>query len=220
MSTSITIGSINIHQDQNGRYSLNDLYRASGGENRHRPSLFLNNKQAKELVELLAGAEFRPRKLQYQAGIPAWLAPIKTDKPETGKPATFVVKELVYAYAMWISPEFNLKVIRAYDALMSGEIAKAKEKQNDAAVKQWKTERAYFEKYPRDKEILRCVLMGEPYWLIATRVRCHVSTIGNAVKRLLHWGLIEANRLKNARSGTSKAYQNLKRLYQQRELVF
>lgn len=100
----LTIASINIRQDGSGRYSLNDLHRAAGGENRHRPSLWVENQQTQQLVCELEG----------EAGITALVS-----QHGGAAPGTYAAKELVYAYAMWISAAFHLQVIRAYDSLVS-----------------------------------------------------------------------------------------------------
>lgn len=92
-----------IRTDAEGRYSLNDLHRAAGGESKHRPGEWLRNAQTAELI-----AEIET------AGISA----VKSQEGRGG--GTYVVKELVYSYAMWISPAFNLKVIRAYDSMATG----------------------------------------------------------------------------------------------------
>ena len=99
----ILIDSIPISNDPVGRFCLNDLHRAAGGENRHRPSIWVQNTQTRALIDEAS-----------KAGIPA-LKVIKGGN----SPGTYVTKELVYAYAMWISPEFNLKVIRTFDAVMT-----------------------------------------------------------------------------------------------------
>ncbi|MFG6025327.1 KilA-N domain-containing protein, partial [Salmonella enterica subsp. enterica serovar Montevideo] len=97
-------------QDSEGRYSLNDLHKAAGGEDKIKPAFWLRLDQVKEMVELL--------KVQI-----CTFSPIRTTRGCKG--CTYVCKELVYAYATWISAEFFLKVIRAYDALVSGDTAKA-----------------------------------------------------------------------------------------------
>ncbi|EBW3367824.1 KilA-N domain-containing protein [Salmonella enterica subsp. enterica serovar Wangata] len=105
MATQITVSDISIHQDSEGRYSLNDLHKASGGEQRHQPRYWLAIQQTKELIEAIINSEIS-------------LFP-PTESKRGCKGGTYVCKELVYAYAMWISAAFSLKVIRAYDAMMA-----------------------------------------------------------------------------------------------------
>ncbi|MBT9097483.1 KilA-N domain-containing protein [Methylovulum psychrotolerans] len=103
----LTICDMQIRQDDQGRFCLNDLHKAAGNENKRRPSLWLKNQQVVELIEYLDSDESK-------AGIPAIQS-----KQQLG---SFAIKELVYAYAMWISPKFHVQVIRAYDALVTGQL--------------------------------------------------------------------------------------------------
>jgi phage antirepressor YoqD-like protein len=82
-----------------------------------RPNHFFNRTDTRELVHEI-----------QKAGIPA----IET-KQGLG---TYVCKELVYAYAMWISPQFNLKVIRAFDALATGKVQVVQPQQHHHAIPQ------------------------------------------------------------------------------------
>lgn len=114
--SALVIANTQIRQDAAGRYCLNDLHQASGSANRHRPSLWLQNKQAQDLI-----AEIEAEVPAAEAGIPATVA-VATVNDGFAK-GTYAAKELVYAYAMWISAAFHLHVIRAYDALVSQRVA-------------------------------------------------------------------------------------------------
>ena len=94
-----------IRQDQYGRYCLNDLHKASGGNQKDQPRYFLENKQTQDLVQALT-----------DSGIP--LSPIEVIRGGLEQ-GTYVVKQIVYAYAMWISAAFNLKVINTFDAVVT-----------------------------------------------------------------------------------------------------
>ena len=102
----LIIAGFGIRRDADGRFSLTDLHRAAGGGGRHQPALWLRNSQTEDLVAEL---------MRYTD---SYTAPVVTIRggPQQG---TFVAKELVYAYAMWISPAFHLQVIRAYDQLVT-----------------------------------------------------------------------------------------------------
>lgn len=104
----LIVANVIVRNDSEGRYHLNDLHKASGGEDKNKPSHWFNNKQTQELVELLNSRNS------------ASLSVVTKDGRGGG---TYVCKQLVYSYAMWLSAEFNLKVIEAYDGIIQQERA-------------------------------------------------------------------------------------------------
>ena len=105
----ITLFDTSIRQDAQGRFCLNDLHRASGGANRHRPSLWAKTEQSKELAQELS-----------KAGITALVVTHGGTRQ-----GVYVRRELIYAYAMWISAKFHLAVIRAFDAMQIQRVQQA-----------------------------------------------------------------------------------------------
>ena len=107
----ITIGDIEIRQDSEGRYCLNDIHRAAGGEKRHQPANFLRLDTTVALIE----------EIEHSSDLRSAINTINGGSA----PGTYVCRELVYAYAMWIGPAFNLRVIRTFDAVVTGQISQA-----------------------------------------------------------------------------------------------
>ena len=85
-------------------YSLNDLYQASGSENKHAPFRFIRLETTKELIAEIE--KETPNALKVIRGTQG---------------GTYACEELVIAYAMWISPKFHLIVLRAFLAMHKSE---------------------------------------------------------------------------------------------------
>ena len=101
-----------------GLYSLNDMHRASGSDKKHQPAFFMRNKETKDLVDELKEDYSSSANMQNKEPVRAVRGIQKDNKPQ----GTYVCKELVYRYAMWISPKFALLVIRTFDKLVTGEL--------------------------------------------------------------------------------------------------
>ena len=104
------VAGIAVKTDTEGRYCLNDFHKAAGGEAKHKPGNWLQGQQTQELVEEIG-----------TAGIPALVT-----QRGGSTPGTYVCKELVYAYAMWVSPKFHLHVIRTYDLVVQEQAIRAR----------------------------------------------------------------------------------------------
>lgn len=104
MMNAISISNVAIRQTENQLYSLNDLHKAAGNKAEHQPNRWLRNQQTQELI----------------AEIEAEGGKAYTTSQGGKNRGTFVCKELVYAYATWISAKFFLLVIRTFDQVANG----------------------------------------------------------------------------------------------------
>ena len=105
MSAIIKIADVAINQDQQGRYRLNDLQKAA--------TIGLNSRTV-EVHEFMRRPETQDLIKEITDTGNSRIDPVSTSKGGYQQ-GTYVCKELVYAYAMWISPSFHLKVIRFFD---------------------------------------------------------------------------------------------------------
>lgn len=108
----LVIGGFSIRQDDDGRYCINDLHKASGSAEKHKPFNFMRNQQTKDLIIEIENENMMLKSEHHKTQA------VNTIKGKGLNQGTFVVKELVYAYAMWVSAKFHLMVIRAYDAMV------------------------------------------------------------------------------------------------------
>ncbi|WP_347455713.1 KilA-N domain-containing protein [Acinetobacter thermotolerans] len=108
----LVIGEFAIRQDEDGRYCLNDLHKASGALSKHKPSFWLRNVQTQDLISELQNSNSQFSAIEKPVNV------LRGNFSGGIKQGTYVVKELVYAYAMWVSAKFHLTVIRAYDAMV------------------------------------------------------------------------------------------------------
>lgn len=106
MQSLVVIDGVSIRQDAEGRFCLNDLHNAAGGNPKDRPGSWLRLDQTQELINEIGACTEMSTPLN-----------VVNDGFNNG---TYVCKELVYAYAMWINPSFHLKVIRIFDAVATG----------------------------------------------------------------------------------------------------
>ena len=109
----IAISNVAIRQTENNLYNLNDLHKASGGEKRHELTNWLKLQQTTELIDELSKPEISGLEENQQV--------IKVVRGGN-KRGTYACKELVYAYATWISAKFFLLVIRTFDAVVTGRL--------------------------------------------------------------------------------------------------
>lgn len=108
------IAGVDIVTDEQGRFNLNALHKASGGEKKNGPSYWLALDSTKALIDEISNSE-DPTDLNTDI-------PVFTSKGKHG--GTFAHELLAVSYAGWISPAFQLKVNKTFIDYKTGQTAK------------------------------------------------------------------------------------------------
>ncbi|OCG65274.1 hypothetical protein A9G39_00905 [Gilliamella sp. Imp1-6] len=126
------IAGISITTDKEGRYNLNALHKASGGEKKNNPSYWLSLQGTKELVleleQQLSDTEISVSVVQSVRG--------------GSNQGTFAHELLAISYAGWISPKFQLMVNQVFLDYKKGELKNIQ-----------KTSKSYLPEYRQAKAI-------------------------------------------------------------------
>jgi phage antirepressor YoqD-like protein len=109
------VAGVPVNTDDQGRFNLNALHRASGGESHKKPSEWIRTKQSKDLVkELSVNSRLGQNAINSVRG--------------GSSPGTYAHELLAISYAGWISPAFQLKVNQVFLDYRSGKLQESKVK--------------------------------------------------------------------------------------------
>lgn len=93
----LTIDGVHIERYEGKLFRINDLHEASGGLQKDRPPYFLRLKSTEKIIEALPGEKWEKVHV-VRGGL---------------NQGSYFCRALAYAYAMWVSPAFFVKVIEA-----------------------------------------------------------------------------------------------------------
>lgn len=99
----------NAIKQRKGLYCLNDLHKASGSNPKHKPLNFLRKESTQGLIQAIENIHFSNMRSEKV------IITINGGNEQ----GTYVCKELVYAYAMWIDPRFYLMVLQVFDRVVN-----------------------------------------------------------------------------------------------------
>ncbi len=118
------IAGVEIITDEQGRFNLNALHRASGLGDHKRPSKWLNTEPAQQLVDEVGG----------QSPLEGFDQKVVNTLKGGLLPGTFAHELIAISYAGWISPSFQLKVNQTFIDYRSGKLKPVENKQLDLAT--------------------------------------------------------------------------------------